>query len=99
MATLIYILYVLHQPSIAHINCEHEKNNEENEDCPSNLSINYIDDNMSEITANNWDDLEVNAEAFLKNQKEYHINNKLVFNDDKTIVMINSNKKKHRKKL
>ena len=68
MAMLIYILYVLDQPSIAHINCDHEKNNEENVDCISNLSINYIDDNMSEITANNWDNLEVNAEAFLLNQ-------------------------------
>ena len=63
-----------------------------------NLSLNYIDDNMTEIMANKWDNIEKNAEDFLKNQEEYHQNNVLAFNHEKTIFMINSKKKKHRNK-
>ena len=99
MATLLYIIYVLDQPSIAHLNCDHLSNNEENEDCTANLSINYIDDNMSEIIADKWNYIERNTEIFLNNQLQYHINNKLTFNNDKTIVMFNSKVKKNKKKI
>ena len=98
MATLLYVLYVLDQPSISHINCEHQNNYKDNEDCNDNLSINYIDDNLSVITANNWNTIEEKTEEFLKNQKEYHINNELVFNEEKTMIMINSKSKKNKKK-
>ena len=75
MATLIYVIYVLDQPSVAHMSCNHENSYEDNENCAGNLSINYIDDNITEVISDNWNNIEVEAENYLENQKNYHINN------------------------
>ena len=94
LASLLYTLYILDQPSIVHISCTH-KNDEK---CEKNISINYIDDNNTELTSDKWDDLEKDAENYLRNQKTYHDNNQLLINMDKTIIMINTKKKRYRKK-
>ena len=69
IATLLYILYVLDQPYVAHIDCiKNEKESDENI-CKKNMSCNYVDDNNSEITSDKWIKLEKDAENFLINQK------------------------------
>ena len=93
MATLFYVIYVLDQPTVIHKRCEHINNYKNNENCKKNLSINYIDDNLSEVTTENWNNLENEAEIYLGDQKDYHIDNKLYFNEDKTIVVFNTQKK------
>ena len=98
-SSLLYVLYVLDQPSIAHIKCTHDNNYTDNDSCDRNLSINYIDDNMSEITPDKWENIEYNVETFLKNQQDYHQNNLLAFNHEKTIFMVNSRSKKYRNKF
>jgi hypothetical protein len=96
MATLIYVIYVLDQPSIIHIDCKHTY--VENDKCEQQLSINFVDDNNSAITANNWNEIVEKTEKYLKNQQKYHNNNVLLLNNDKTTIMINTKKKKHKKK-
>ena len=97
MATLIYVIYVLDQPTIIHMNCEHANSYENNENCTRNLSLNYIDDNLSEVVADKWENIQSETERYLVNQKKYHVNNKLVFNEEKTVIMINSKIKKEKK--
>merc|ERR1711867_44436 len=82
MATLLYIIYVFDQPTIVHIICGHPNNYMENEQCDKNISVNYIDDNITEVTANDWKDIENEAENYLNDQKAYHIDNKLALNED-----------------
>ena len=53
---------------------------------------------MAEVTSDNWDTIEKEAEEYLLDQKSYHIDNKLAFNEDKTIIMFNSRKKINKKK-
>ena len=86
------------QPSIVHKQCNHEINYVENYNCETNLSINYVDDNMTEVTSNNWNNIEEATEIFIDNQNNYHNNNKLVFNHEKTMIMINSTERKTLKK-
>ena len=97
-SSLLYILYVLDQPMIAHIACDHEKEYDSIDECEEMFSINYIDDNMTEITTGNWDDIIDKTEIYLKNQQTYHEDNLLSFNHEKTVLLVNSKKKKYRKK-
>ena len=97
MATLMYILYVLDQPYVAHMECEVKKDENNEEIWEENFSCNYVDDNNSEITSDKWDNLEEKAEKYLENQKKYHDNNELCMNYEKTVLMVNSKQKKYRK--
>ena len=98
-ATLLYILYTLDQPAVVHINCPHQLNVYSISTCDRKFSQNYIDDNHSEVQSNTWTELKYEAESFLNNQLEYHNNNKLVLNYDKTVIMFNSKKKRNRLKI
>ena len=98
MAMLLYIIYVLDQPTIAHKKCNHKNDYNENENCEGNSSINYIDDNESQIVADSWMNIQDETNDFLRNQKEYHDNNELVFNEEKTVIMFNTNIKKIKRK-
>ena len=98
MATILYLIYVLDQPFIAHINCDHMNIYEDISKCNKFYSSNYVDDNLTEVTTDNWNNLENESQKYLKNMLDYHVNNNLAFNHDKTNIMINSSKKKHRKK-
>ena len=91
MATMWYVIYTLDQPAIIHMKCEH--NYEDNSKCEKNISINFVDDNNSELTSTNWNRLKIDTEEFLENQNNYHDNNQLLLNEDKTVLMVNSKKK------
>ena len=69
MATLLYIIYVLDQPYVAHIDCTKNEKESNESICMKNMSSNYVDDNNSEITSDNWINLENDAEKCLINQK------------------------------
>ena len=98
MATLLYVLYVLDQPAVAHIMCVHELNNYEIEICPNNFSQNFVDDSQSEIQAENWNDIENQTNIFLNNQQKYHNNNKLLFNHTKLLLCLILRKKETKTK-
>ena len=98
MSTLLYVIYVMDQPSIVHKQCNHEINYLENDNCENNLSINYVDDNMTEVTSDDWNNIEDATKIFIDNQNNYHNNNKLVFNHEKITLMINSTVKKSKQK-
>ena len=70
MAMLLYVLYVLDQPYLVHMECQHFNSYEENDDCEKHFLANYIDHNFSEITANRWTDIENEAEKYLKKIKK-----------------------------
>jgi hypothetical protein len=55
MATLIYVIYTLNQPSVIHKQCEHLYIN--NNECEDQLSVNYVDDNNSEVTSTSWNNI------------------------------------------
>ena len=96
MASLLYIIYTLDQPLIGHIKCEHNNYQEYNE-CKNYLAISYIDDCLSIIIANNWNNLNKDIIFFLILMQQYHDSNKLVMNEDKTIMSINTRNKEHKK--
>ena len=98
MATLWYVIYVLDQPAVIHMSCDHEMSEDENINCQKNLSLNFVDDNNSVITSNNWNTIINVTESYLNNQKQYHDNNELLLNEEKTIIMINSKNKKIKQK-
>ena len=81
-SSLLHIIYVLDQPMVAHMSCPHENNYETNDECEVNLSINNIDNNMTEIMASKFDNFEHEAELFLKSQQVYHEDNIFVFNPE-----------------
>ena len=70
VATLLDIIYVLDQPTIVHKKCNHENNYNENEKCDGNYSMNYIDDNVSQIISNRWNNIQNETVGYLRNQKD-----------------------------
>ena len=49
------------------------------------ISLHYVYDNLSEITAENWNTIENTTSDFIENQQKYHKNNLLTFNHKKKI--------------
>ena len=98
LSCLLFLIFNLDQPFLAHMRCDHKSEHEVNE-CSVTYSINYIDDSSTAITANNWDELVNKAEEYIKDSKIYNDSNELIMNEDKTEVMFITTNKQIKNKI